>query len=99
VFVTDGESAVQAYRAAMQADSPFDAVILDLTIRGGYGGEEAMRRLLEIDPAAVGIVSSGYSESPVMSESRRFGFRDCIAKPYRPEELRVVLDRVLGAGG
>jgi CheY-like chemotaxis protein len=99
VFVPDGESAVQAYHAAMQTGSPFDAVILDLTIRGGYGGEEAMRRLLEIDPAAVGIVSSGYSESPVMSEARRFGFRDCIAKPYQPEELRVVLDRVLGASG
>jgi CheY-like chemotaxis protein len=98
-FVPDGESAVQAYRSAMQTGSPFDAVILDLTIRGGYGGEEAMRRLLEIDPNAVGIVSSGYSESPVMAEARRFGFRDCIAKPYRPQELRVVLDRVLGADG
>jgi len=95
VLVPDGESAVQAYGAAMQAGPPFDAVILDLTIRGGYGGEEAMRRILEIDPGAVGIVSSGYSESPVMAETQRFGFRDCIAKPYRPEELRVVLDRVL----
>jgi PAS domain S-box-containing protein len=98
-FVPDGESAIQAYRSAMQAGSPFDAVILDLTIRGGYGGEEAMRRLLEIDPNAVGIVSSGYSESPVMAEAQRFGFRDCIAKPYRPQELRVVLDRVLGSSG
>ncbi|MCH7780920.1 MAG: PAS domain S-box protein [Acidobacteria bacterium] len=96
-FASDGESAVQAYRSAMQAGRPFDAVILDLTIRGGYGGEEAMRRLLEIDPGAVGIVSSGYSESPVMAEAHRFGFRDCIAKPYRPTELGAVLDRVLGS--
>ena len=58
-----------------------------------------MRRLLEIDPAAVGIVSSGYSESPIMAEAQRFGFKDCIAKPYRPEELRVVLDRAFGANG
>ena len=98
-FAPDGESAVQAYRSAMQAGTPFDAVILDLTIRGGYGGEEAMRRLLEIDPGAVGIVSSGYSESPVMAEAHRFGFRDCIAKPYRPTELRTVLDRALGSNG
>ncbi len=96
-FASDGESAVQAYRSAMQAGRPFDAVILDLTIRGGYGGEEAMRRLLEIDPGAVGIVSSGYSESPVMAEAHRFGFRDCIAKPYQPTELGAVLDRVLGS--
>ncbi len=55
-----------------------------------------MRKLLEIDPDAVGIVSSGYSASPVMAEAQRYGFKDCIAKPYRPEELRLVLDRVLG---
>ena len=97
VFVPDGESAVQAYRVAMQAGAPFDAVILDLTIRGGYGGEEAMRQLLEIDPGAIGIVSSGYSESPIMAQAQRFGFRDCIAKPYRPEELRTVLGRALSA--
>jgi len=98
-FVRDGESAIQAYREAMQAGRPFDVVILDLTIPGGYGGEEAMRRLLEIDPDAVGIVSSGYSESPVMAEAHRFGFRDCLAKPYRPTELCTVLDRVLGPNG
>ncbi len=96
VFVPDGESAVQAYRTAMSAGTPFDAVILDLTIRGGHGGEEAMRQLLELDPKAVGIVSSGYSASPVMAQARRYGFKDCIAKPYRPEDLRLVLDRVLG---
>jgi CheY-like chemotaxis protein len=98
-FVRDGESAIQAYREAMQEGRPFDVVILDLTIPGGYGGEEAMRRLLEIDPDAVGIVSSGYSESPVMAEAHRFGFRDCLAKPYRPTELCTVLDRVLGPNG
>jgi len=94
-FVPDGDSAIQAYRAAMRRGDPFDAVLLDLTIRGGYGGEEAMRRLTEIDPHAVGIVSSGYSDSPVMAESHRYGFKDCIAKPFRREDLRSVLDRVL----
>ncbi len=98
-FVPDGKAAVAAYRAAMQAGKPYCAVILDLTIRGGPGGEETMRRLLEIDPGAIGIVSSGYSESRVMAESRRFGFKDCIAKPYRPAELQAVLEGLLGRHG
>ena len=95
VFVVDGESMIRAYRSALREGSRFDAVILDLTIRGSFGGEEAMRRLLEIDPTAVGIVSSGYSESPIMADSQRYGFKDGIAKPYRPEELRAVLDCAL----
>lgn len=95
-FVGDGASAVRAYRRAMEEERPFHAIILDLTIRGGFGGEEAMRRILELDSNAVGIVSSGYSESTVMADSTRYGFRGCIAKPYRPDELRTILDRVLG---
>ena len=95
-FVTDGESAVQAYEQALDNDRPFDAVLLDLTIRGGFGGEETMRRLLRIDPGVVGIVSSGYSDNPVMAEARRYGFSDGIAKPYRPDELAMALNRALG---
>ena len=47
---------------AMNSDSPFDIVILDLTIQGGMGGKEAISRLLDIDPevrqyAEEGVVS------------------------------------------
>ncbi len=93
--VKDGAEALAVYRAAMETGRPFDAVIMDLTIPGGMGGKEAVRKLLEIDPAAKAIVSSGYSSDPVMSDFRRYGFRGVIAKPYRVRELGEVLGSVV----
>jgi PAS domain S-box-containing protein len=96
-FARDGAEAVRIYRQAMESGSPFDAVILDLTVPGGMGGEEAIKRLLEIDPDARAIVSSGYSEHPIMANFRDFGFRAVISKPYRLDELsRVLYDLIVG---
>ena len=93
-FVEDGAEAIDRYANAMGSDSAFDAVIMDLTIPGGMGGREAMRRLLETDPNARVIVSSGYSDDPVMADFRQHGFRGVVVKPYDIRELSQVLDRV-----
>jgi CheY-like chemotaxis protein len=97
--VEGGEEAVAAYRDAREAGRPFSAVIMDLTIPGGMGGKEAVRRLHDLDPGVRAIVSSGYSNDPVMADPARFGFRGVIAKPYRMRELREVLEGVLSGGG
>jgi CheY-like chemotaxis protein len=81
-FANDGSEAVELYRVHHQAGVPFAAVILDLNIPGGMGGQEAMRLLLEIDPAAKGFVSSGRTDDPVMTDYRTFGFSGTIEKPY-----------------
>ena len=81
-FANDGAQAVELYREHRQAGEPFAAVILDLNIPGGMGGEEAMKRLLEIDPDAKGYVSSGRTDDPVMMNYRSFGFSGTIEKPY-----------------
>jgi CheY-like chemotaxis protein len=81
-FASDGVQAVELYRERHLAGTPFAAVILDLNIPGGMGGEEAMQRLLEIDPAARGYVSSGRTDDPVMVNFRDFGFSGTIEKPY-----------------
>jgi CheY-like chemotaxis protein len=81
-FASDGSQAVELYRQHRLAGAPFAAVILDLNIPGGMGGEEAMQRLLEIDPAAKGYVSSGRTDDPVMVNFRDFGFSGTIEKPY-----------------
>ncbi|HEY6000818.1 MAG TPA: PAS domain S-box protein [bacterium] len=91
----NGEAALERYREAAAAGRPFDAVILDLTVRGGMGGKETMRRLLELDPAVKAIVSSGYSADGVLADYRDHGFRDVLAKPYTLTGLRDVLDRLL----
>ena len=88
----NGEEAVANYLAAHSSGSPFSAVIMDLTIPGGMGGKEAARQILEIDPLARLIVSSGYSSDPIMSDYLRYGFSAVVAKPYKVSELGQALE-------
>jgi DNA-binding NarL/FixJ family response regulator len=72
----------------MESGKPFNVVIMDLTIPGGIGGKEAIRDLLEIDPDAKAIVSSGYSTDPVVTNYQEYGFKGVIAKPFKIEDLK-----------
>jgi PAS domain S-box-containing protein len=87
----NGEEAVSLYEAAKDAGTPFAAVIMDLIIPGGMGGKEAARHILDIDKAACLIVSSGYSNDPIMAEYSNFGFRATIVKPYGVSAMAHVL--------
>jgi len=89
--VADGQEALEAYGRALTQGSPFDLVIMDLTIPGGMGGKETIARLLELDPAAKAVVTSGYSSDPVLARYREFGFCAAIVKPYRLAQLNKVL--------
>jgi len=89
----DGSEAVEIYQEAMESGTPFGAVIMDLTVPGGMGGKEAIRKLIEVDPEVRAIVSSGYSNDPIMSDFREYGFSGFIAKPYRVGELSAALHR------
>jgi CheY-like chemotaxis protein len=91
----EGAAAVYAYCNSKKEGQPFDAVIMDLTICGGMGGKEAAGRILKMDPNARIIVSSGYSNDPVMSDYREYGFVNIAAKPYKIEELSRILHDVI----
>ncbi|MEW6379523.1 MAG: MASE3 domain-containing protein [bacterium] len=95
----EGQEAVEMYKKARESGHAFDAVILDLTIPGGMGGDETIRKLLEIDPKVNAIVSSGYSGDPIVSEYRQHGFQGVVAKPYNLEGLSRELHRVLKGTG
>jgi signal transduction histidine kinase/ActR/RegA family two-component response regulator len=91
----DGQHALELYRRARGDGRPYSVAILDLMVPGGMGGEETVRRLIEIDPGVRAVVSSGYSTDPAMIEPARFGFRAAVAKPYAVEDLARVLEAVL----
>jgi len=91
----EGAEAVARYAKAKQAGQPYAAVIMDLTIPGGMGGKEAVIKLLEIDPAVKTIVSSGYSNDPVMADYRKYGFSGVVTKPFDTEQLSRVLHEVI----
>jgi PAS domain S-box-containing protein len=94
-FAQNGEEALVMYGAARESGVPFDAVIMDLTVPGGMGGREAIRRMREIDPNVRAIVSSGYSDDPVMADYASYGFVGVMVKPYDLGELGAQLERVL----
>jgi CheY-like chemotaxis protein len=99
VFAENGEEMLACYRESWEAGRPFDAVIVDLIISAGMGGKEAIAKLLEINPDAKAIVSSGYSDDPIMAHYKEYGFRGVLPKPYPiPELSRVLRDVILGAG-
>lgn len=92
----NGQEAVDIFNAHMDAFRPFDAVILDLTVKGGMGGLDCLRRLRQRDPGARVIASSGYSNDPVMADYAKHGFDGVVTKPYRLEELSRAVHRVMG---
>ncbi|MGK2905304.1 MAG: hybrid sensor histidine kinase/response regulator [Desulfuromonadales bacterium] len=92
----EGRQAIEMYRQAMLAGHPFAVVIVDLTVSGGMGGQETAQGILQIDPGARIIVSSGYADDPVMANYADYGFRGIAPKPYRMAKLSAELDKVMG---
>ena len=95
VTAQDGRAALNSFKEALTAGHPFDVVILDLTVPGGMGGKETMRRLLALDPNVRAIVSSGYSNDPVMANHAAYGFCGAVKKPYVVQELSQLLNAVI----
>jgi len=91
----EGGEAVKKYTAAKKSGKPFDAIILDLTIPGGMGGKETIKKLLEIDPDVKAIVSSGYATDPIMSEYKKYGFSGVVPKPYKLRQMEEILHNLL----
>ena len=91
----DGQAAVEIYKEALEAGNPFDAVVLDLTVPGGMGGKEAVRQLRALDPNVRAIVSSGYSNDPVMANHARYGFCGAVKKPYLIQDMSQLLNAVI----
>ncbi len=94
VLVTDGEKAVISYKQALENNTPFTAVIMDLTIPGGKGGRVTLSKMLELDSGVKAIVSSGYANDPIMANYEEFGFKAVATKPYSIQDLGRVLHEV-----
>ena len=92
----DGAEALSMYVAARDSAHPVDLVLTDLTIPGGIGGQETADRILARDPSARLIVSSGYSNDPVMANFVAYGFSGSLCKPFTRAELLQVVQDVLG---
>ncbi len=97
-LANNGDEAVHMFRHGRDQGHPFHVVILDLTVRGGMGGKETVRRLLEMDPNVKAVVSSGYSDDPVMTDFPGYGFCAAVTKPYSMDDLKKTMANVHHVG-
>jgi two-component system, cell cycle sensor histidine kinase and response regulator CckA len=94
-FARNGNEMIDLYTDAMHENNTFDIVILDLTISGGMGGREAMRKLLEINKNVIAIVTSGYSDDAILSDYKNYGFSAVLRKPFDLDMLVNVINESL----
>jgi len=92
----NGEEAIQLYKRYLNIGRPYDAVIMDLTIIGGMGGEQTFRQLRDLDPEVCAIMTSGYDNDEMARQFKEMGFCDYLTKPYRVGDLGKSLRAVLG---
>jgi len=95
VLAENGDEALMKYEEAMQSNNKIDLVVMDLTVLSGMGGKEALMKIKEIDPHVKGLVSSGYSNEPVMANCSDYGFVGALSKPYNQDELAQVVSDIL----
>ncbi len=93
--VTNGEAAVAAFQEARAAADPYAAVILDLVIPGGMGGEEVCALLKEVDPQARVVISSGNIHAPAILDFADHGFVEALVKPYQLKAMKAMLERMV----
>jgi CheY-like chemotaxis protein len=95
MFARDGTAALELYKHEKGAGVPFDLVILDLSVPEGLGGKDAIALLKAYDPAVKAIVSSGYSNDPVVLDFEQYGFSGKLSKPYKISDLKEILEQLI----
>jgi len=94
----DSQAAVEAYRQSLESSQPFDMVMLDLTVKGGPGGRETIKELLQLNPDVKAMVFSGFADNPVMANYKDYGFCAVLAKPFLKVSLEDALSEVFTEG-
>lgn len=89
----EGKEAIELFRRERNTEAPFDALIFDMTIKGGMSGKDTIREIRKIDPSIPAFVMSGYSEDLALSHPEQFGFNGSLSKPFKIEELEELLAR------
>lgn len=94
ILTCDGQEAINVYLQHEKYGEPIDLLLMDLTIPGGMGGKDAAEEILRINPTAKVVVSSGYSNDPIMARHTEYGFYAAIAKPFRVHDLQSILSHL-----
>jgi CheY-like chemotaxis protein len=95
MFAREGAAAINLYRQEQSRGQPFDLIILDLSVPEGMGGKETFEKLHALDPNAKIVISSGFTNDPMLTNSASYGLAGVLAKPYRITELKALLENMI----
>ncbi|MBM4034997.1 MAG: sigma-54-dependent Fis family transcriptional regulator, partial [Planctomycetes bacterium] len=91
VVVSSAEAALERLRA-----EPFDIVLLDVMLEeGGMSGMKALPLILRADPDLPVILMTAYGSRAMAYEAIQKGAYDFFDKPFKVEELSIVVRRAL----
>ena len=89
------EEAVSAEQALEKIKSEsFDLVIMDVKLPG-ISGIDAIGKIKDIDPDTIIIVMTAYGSKDIALKAIREGAYDYFSKPFRIEEMEIVVERAL----
>lgn len=97
VATKDGDELVEEFRASVRIKKPYNAVITDLLVPDGMGGESIPEKLRKFDPNVKIIVTSGFANHPALLRYRDYGFDGALSKPFRAETLKERLEALIGS--
>lgn len=95
LFARDGLAAIDLYKKEKAAGAPFDLVILDLSVTTGMGGKDTIEQLRKFDPAVKAVISTGYTNDPLVRNFSQYGFCEKLTKPYKIDDLKKLLEQVI----
>lgn len=72
----------------------FDLILLDVRLPK-MSGIEAVSRIREMDPQAIVIVITAYGRKEIALEAIREGAYDYLTKPFKLEEMEIIIERAL----
>jgi CheY-like chemotaxis protein len=95
MFAREGAAAIELYKKEKAAGVPFDVVIVDLSVPEGMGGKETIGLLKAFDPEVNAVVSTGFSNDPVVLDFPSYGFSGKLTKPYKINDLKKILEQLI----
>ena len=95
---SSGEEAIILFSQALQNETPYFAVILDLTVQNGMGGAETVKKLQALDSSVYAIMASGSSVDNMNASYRTLGFKAVLPKPFRLQDVTECLQKVPASG-
>ncbi|MBU1904804.1 MAG: response regulator, partial [Proteobacteria bacterium] len=75
--------------------SRFDILLVDLKM-GGMSGLEVLKEIKEMDPDVAVVMITAYGSISTAIEAMKNGAYDYLLKPFDPNELGLVIDKIIG---